>query len=177
MPKLLILSRNQDEYVKLLDSANLPDLEIVTDPKECEIVLGEPKKIRDALPNLTQLKWVQSEYAGVERLIDPTLRSDYTLTNARGVFGASMSEFVFGYILFFKKRIRPRVLAQRARRWDNEDGGTLRSKTIGLLGVGSIGTHLAGTAKHFGMKVRGFTNSSEDCKEVDEYFHPVDPDS
>jgi lactate dehydrogenase-like 2-hydroxyacid dehydrogenase len=49
--------------------------------------------------------------------------------------------------------------------------GTLRGKTLGLLGVGSIGAHLASTAKHFGLHVRGFTRSSEDCADVDTYFH------
>jgi len=174
MSKLLILSYNTDEYIELLKKTNLPDLEIVTDPAECDIVLGEPKKIRDALPLLTHLKWAQSIYAGVEPLVDPTQRRDYILTNARGVFGDSMSEFVFGYLLFFKKRIRARVLAQRAKKWDDEDGGILRGKTIGLLGVGSIGAHLAATAKHFKMNVRGFTRSSEDCKEVDNYYHGED---
>jgi len=174
MSKLLILSYNTDEYIELLEKADLPDLEIVSDPAECDIVLGEPKKIRDALPLLTHLKWAQSIYAGVEPLVDPTQRRDYILTNARGVFGDSMSEFVFGYLLFFKKRIRARVLAQRAKKWDDEDGGILRGKTIGLLGVGSIGAHLAATAKHFKMNVRGFTRSSEDCKEVDNYYHGED---
>jgi phosphoglycerate dehydrogenase-like enzyme len=63
-----------------------------------------------------------------------------------------MSEYVFGYMLFFKKRIRPRILAQRAKHWDDEDGGVLRGKTLGLIGVGSIGAHVA-TAKHFRMNV------------------------
>ena len=31
--------------------------------------------------------------------------------------------------------------------------------------------HLAQTAKHFGMTVRGYTRSSESCPEVDGYFH------
>lgn len=174
MPKLIILTRDTNQYTQLIQNADLPDLEIVDDPSHCDIVLGEPKKIRETLPFLTHLKWAQSIYAGVEPLVHPAQRRDYILTNARGVFGEAMSEFVFGYLLFFKKRIRANVLAQRAKQWDHFDGGILRDKTIGLLGVGSIGSHLAGTAKHFGMKVKGFTRSSEDCNEVDEYFH--DPD-
>jgi len=175
MPKLLILTDETNKYAQLIQDADLRDLEIVHDPSQCDIVLGEPRKIRDAFPLLTHLKWAQSIYAGVEPLVDPAQRRDYILTNARGVFGSSMSEFVFGYLLFFKKRIRARVLAQRAKKWDHFDGGILRDKTIGLLGVGSIGAHIAGTAKHFGMKVRGFTQSSENCKDVDEYFHPQSP--
>jgi phosphoglycerate dehydrogenase-like enzyme len=67
-----------------------------------------------------------------------------------------------------------RIRSQGAKEWNQEDGGVLRGKTIGLLGVGSIGSHLAMTAKHFGMKVRGFTQSSEACKDVNEYFHGSD---
>ncbi|HKI52868.1 MAG TPA: D-2-hydroxyacid dehydrogenase [Anaerolineales bacterium] len=175
MSKLLILTNDSIEYLDLLQKANLPDLEIFTKfNPECDIVFGNTKEIKDALPNLPHLKWVQTTSAGVERLMDSSLRRDYTLTNARDVFGASMSEFVFGYLLFFKKRIRPRVLAQRAKQWDDFDDGILRGKTIGLLGVGSIGAHLAMTAKYFGMKVSGFTQSSESCKEVDQYYHNPD---
>jgi phosphoglycerate dehydrogenase-like enzyme len=47
----------------------------------------------------------------------------------------------------------------------------LRGKTIGLLGVGSIGAYLAGTAKHFGMRVRGYTRKSETSTHVDRYYH------
>jgi phosphoglycerate dehydrogenase-like enzyme len=50
----------------------------------------------------------------------------------------------------------------------------LGNKTIGLLGVGSIGAHLASTAKHFGMSVRGFTQESESCADVDVYYHHPD---
>ena len=174
MPKLLIFSYNKDEYINRLQQADLPDLEIITDPAECDIVLGEPGKIRDTLPLLPKLKWAQSIYAGVEPLVDPAQRRDYVLTNARGVFGELMSEFVFGYLLFHEKKMLDRIRSQQAKQWDRAETGWLRGKTMGLLGVGSIGAHLAGTAKHFGMSVRGFTLASEDCNDVHAYFH--DPD-
>jgi phosphoglycerate dehydrogenase-like enzyme len=171
MPKLLILSRDENEYRNLIGSAQLPDLEISNGPRECDIVLGEPKLIRDALPLLTTLKWVQSIYAGVEPLVDPAQPRDYILTNARGVFGELMSEYVFGYLLFHEKKILERIRTQQAKQWQRPESGMLRGKTIGLLGVGSIGAHVAGTAKHFGMRVRGFTRESEESTQVDQYFH------
>ena len=172
MHKLLILSYSEEEYVNLIKDANLPDLEIVTDPSLCDIVIGEPKRIRDELPRLTHLKWAQSVYAGVEPLVDPAQRRGYILTNARGVFGELMSEYVFGYMLAHEKGFFKRFQAQQATQWDRFESGLLRNKTIGLLGVGSIGAHMAGTAKHFRMKVKGFTQSSEDCPNVDLYYHP-----
>ena len=171
MSKLLILSRDVNEYQRLIESAGLPNLKLTGDPKGTDIVLGEPKLIRDALPLLSTLKWVQSIYAGVEPLVDPAQRRDYILTNARGVFGELMSEYVFGYLLFQEKKILERIKTQQSMQWQRPESGVLRGKTIGLLGVGSIGAHLAGTAKHFGMKVRGFTRESETSTEVDKYYH------
>lgn len=170
--RLLILSGDGDQYRELVLKAQLPELEIVTDPVAgVDILMGEPGRIRPVLASLSDLKWVQSIWAGVEPLLDPSLRRDYVLTNARGVFGGLMSEYVIGYLLNHERRIFQRQAAQAQKRWDDTDTGTLRGKTVGLLGVGSIGAEVARTAKFFGMSVRGYTFSSEDCPHVDRYYH------
>jgi len=64
--------------------------------------------------------------------------------------------------------------AQKAGTWDPAPPGMLRGKQIGLLGVGSIGAALAATARHFRMRVKGYTRASEDSPDVDEYFHGGD---
>jgi len=172
MPKLRILSKHESEYHRLIEAANLRDLEILPTPGlDADILFGEPDLIRASLASFSNLKWVQSNWAGVEPLLDSALPHDYILTNARGVFGPLMSEFVFGYLLLHERKILQRLAAQKEHRWDATLTGTLRGKTIGLLGVGSIGTELAHTAKFFGMTVLGFTRSSESCPNVDEYFH------
>jgi len=180
MVRLLILSKLADEYRCLIEAASLPEIEItatnnVADAKsagaDCEVVFGEPSLIREVLPALKNLRWVQATWAGVEPLLDPTLRRDYLLTNARGVFGGLMSEYVFGYLLAYERRIFERQQAQREHRWDGRVTGVVRGKTIGLLGVGSIGSHLARTAKDFGMTVCGYTRASETCTDVDVYYH------
>ena len=60
------------------------------------------------------------------------------------------------------------------KQWEDSDTGTLRGKTIGLLGVGSIGAEVALTAKFFGMNVRGYTRDSEISAHVYSYFHGED---
>ena len=170
MHRLLILSRHADAYRRLIDAERLPDLEIVPSD-DCDVALGEPSLIAPAIGRLSSITWVQSTWAGVEPLLDPALRRDYVLTNARGVFGGLMSEYVFGYLLAHERMIFRKHAAQRERRWDAAPPGTLKGKQIGLLGVGSIGAALARTAKHFGMRVKGYTRSSEGCADVDEYFH------
>ena len=175
MPKLLILTQDSEEYLGRVRQAGLPNLEVFTEfNPECDIVFGDTGRIKEALLNLPNLKWVQTTSAGIERLLDKSLRRDYTLTNARDVFGESMSEYVFGYLLFHEKKILERIRNQQLKQWNRQESGLLRGKTVGLLGVGSIGAHLAYTAKHFGMSVRGFTQESESCADVDVYYHPPD---
>jgi phosphoglycerate dehydrogenase-like enzyme len=172
MPKLLILTQDSKEYLERIRQAELPGLEIFTNfNPECDIVFGDTGRIKEALPKLPNLTWVQTTSAGIERLMDKSLRSDYILTNAKDVFGESMSEYVFGYLLFHEKKILERIRAQQSKHWQRQESGLLRDKTIGLLGVGSIGAHLASTAKHFAMNVRGFTRESESCEDVDVYYH------
>ena len=172
MSKLLILSKNEKQYLALLGTAGLPELEVVTTPAaDCDITFGEPDKIREALPHLSSLRWAQATWAGVEPLLDPSLRRDYILTNARRVFGPWMSEYVFAYLLLHERRVLQRLENQHRHLWDRTITGTLRGRTLGLLGVGSIGAHLAGTARHFGMTVHGYTRASEACPEVDAWFH------
>jgi phosphoglycerate dehydrogenase-like enzyme len=183
MHKLLILSRHADAYLLLIQAANLPGLNIraTSDTEEalasgtdCEIVLGEPSLVSKVILRIPGLRWVQSTWAGVEPLLDPLLRRDYVLTNARGVFGGLMSEFVFAYLLAHERRILQRHASQAAGQWDKTPPGTLRGKKIGLMGVGSIGACLARTAKHFGMTVSGYTRASETCADVDVYYHHKD---
>jgi phosphoglycerate dehydrogenase-like enzyme len=178
--RLLILSRRAAEYADLVAAARLPELEIVStsDPADAlhratgaDLALGEPALVRDVISSLPSLSWVQSTWAGVEPLLDRALRRDYILTNARGVFGGLMSEYVFAYLLAHERKLLDKYRAQIDGRWDPAPPGTLRGKTIGLLGVGTIGAALARTAKHFGMRVNGFTRHSEDCPDVDAYFH------
>jgi phosphoglycerate dehydrogenase-like enzyme len=180
MHMLLILSRHARDYHRLVDAAGLSELAVTStsDPADVaaaaatfDLAFGEPSLLRQVLPSLTSLQWAQATWAGVEPLLDPALRRDYILTNARGVFGSLMSEYVFAYLLAHERRLLDKHAAQAAGRWDPTPPGTLRGKQIGLLGVGTIGAALARTAKHFGMRVKGYTRASEDSADVDVYFH------
>jgi len=177
---LLILSRRARDYERLISAAALPDLVVTPagDPAdvlpraaEFDLALGEPSLLRQLLPSLTALRWLQATWAGVEPLLDPSLRRDYTLTNARGVFGGLMSEYVFAYLLAHERHLLDKYRAQLEGRWDAAPHGTLRGKQIGLLGVGTIGAAIARTAKHFRMRVKGYTRASEASPDVDEYVH------
>ena len=180
MPRLLILSRDHAVFQSLIAAANLPGLTIFAtqDPHEAikntadaEMVFGEPSLFSQVVNQMPRLRWCQCTWAGVEPLLHPGMRRDYLLTNVRHVYGPQMSEYVFGYLLAIERGILPRWQAQQRQLWDETLPGRLTGKLLGLLGVGSIGAHLASTARHFGMRVRGYTHHSEGCPDVEQYFH------
>lgn len=177
MAEVLVLSKHAGEYARLLQgqvrslfATQSPD-EALAEARTSAVILGEPSLVRVVLPHLPGLRWVQSTWAGVEPLLAEDLRRDYVLTNVRGVFGPQMAEYVFGYLLAHERQILARWQSQQAGQWDNTPPGALRGKTIGLLGVGSIGAHIARTARAFGLLVRGYTRQSEDCRAVHRYYH------
>ena len=178
--RLLILSTDSKVYKRLIEHAGLPKLSILAenDPKdaiargsECDLLFGEPSLLGQVVNHLPNLQWCQSSWAGVEPLLIPGIRKDYILTNARNVYGSMMSEYVFGYLLLIERQIIPRWQSQLNQIWEDKSSGALKGKVIGLLGVGTIGSHLAATAHHFGMRVHGYTRISEACRNVDHYFH------
>jgi phosphoglycerate dehydrogenase-like enzyme len=178
--QLLILSQDCITYKQLIEQERLPGLSILatSDQQDAaqigtdsDILFGEPALISQAINQLTNVQWIQSSWAGVEPLLTQGLRRDYILTNARNVYGALMSEFVFGYLLAIERRIVTRWEKQLKIEWDASPSGSLKGKRIGLMGVGTIGSHLAATARHFGMIVYGYTRQSEKCSMVDQYFH------
>jgi phosphoglycerate dehydrogenase-like enzyme len=180
MHRLLIVSRLAREYAEIVEAARLPELSLtaITEFSDdlpaanaFDLAFGDPARLAAAMPALTGVRWIQSTWAGVEPLLNPVLRRDYILTNARGVFGPQMSEYVFAYLLAHERKIFEKEASKAAGRWDTTPPTRLRGKQLGLLGVGTIGADLARTAKHFGMRVKGYTRASEDSTDVDHYFH------
>ncbi|OGO60090.1 MAG: hypothetical protein A2032_06335 [Chloroflexi bacterium RBG_19FT_COMBO_49_13] len=178
--QLLILSKDFEEYNQIISQAGLPGLSILATENpddgihigaECDLLFGEPSLVCRVINHLPNLTWVQTSWAGVEPLLAAGLHQDYILTNARNVYGPMMSEYVFGYLLMIERRILTRWQSQLNHKWDETPNGRLKGRRIGLLGVGTIGAHLASTAHHFGMRVHGYTRQSETCPDVDRYFH------
>lgn len=180
MSVLLIMSRHAREYQSHLQSENLPSLTSFAAQDihaaqpylpACDLLFGEPSLAAQVMGQMPSLRWIQATWAGVEPLLAACRERSITLTNVRGVYGPLMSEYVFGYLLAIERRILTRWQAQQNHIWDGSDPGSLRGKLLGLLGVGSIGAHLARTAQLFGMRLRGYTRCSEEAPEIEQYFH------
>ena len=67
--------------------------------------------------------------------------------------GNSTTELTFGLMLDVMRRISQGDQAMRRGEWPLMLGYVLKGKTLGILGLGKIGTEVAAIARAFGMKV------------------------
>lgn len=151
-------------YLRLLEQ--LPDTVdiIVGDSEEafanaprpdavfCGIGMGG--LVRSMWPCVSEAKWLHSFAAGLESILFPELvASPILMSNAKGVFGPSLGEFVIASALYFAKDLRRMVESQAAGKWDPFDVEELAGATLGIIGYGGIGREAAKRAKAMGMKV------------------------
>lgn len=97
--------------------------------------------------------WVQLPGTGIDK-VPAELFSGRIVTCARGASSVAISEFVLAAILAFEKRMPEVFLDEPPEHWNVTRLGGLDAKTLGLIGLGGIGTAIAARALPFGMTVR-----------------------
>lgn len=165
MNKVYLLTHSNDQYVQLLEGLELPGLEIVASKREANIVIAAPPLAAKHLNEFTSLEWLQSTYAGIEALMEPSLRQDYLLTNIKGIFGQFISEYVFGYCIQHYRHLNQYQDQQTDRVWKPYSYSSLTSKKMVILGTGSIGNYLAQTATAMGFTVAGVNRTGIPAKD------------
>lgn len=115
-----------------------------------------------ALPEVTvarilqvpTLRWVQTVTAGIDHVLR-SLPADHELviTNASGVFDVPIAEMVLTYILATAKRLPEFLAQQRAKRWQLLRLREVAGLTVGVVGLGSIGSEIAARCQGLGMRV------------------------
>ncbi|MCY4450214.1 MAG: D-2-hydroxyacid dehydrogenase [Chloroflexi bacterium] len=109
----------------------------------------------DLIAAMPLLRWVQVTRGGGASYITPSIRErSIRVTTCTGIHGASFSEFTFATILMLTKQLPQMMEAQRAHRWAADMGlGKLEGSTLGVVGLGTIGSAVAQKARAFGMRV------------------------
>lgn len=86
---------------------------------------------------------------------DACARLGIPWTNTPGMFGADVAEVALSYVLMLARQMHVVDRAVRAGTWLKLEGSTLVDKTIGVVGLGSIGLGVCQRAAAFGMTVIG----------------------
>ena len=137
-----------------------PDLESqLRELPDADAVISWPQ--REALPVAQRLRWVHCTSAGIERIrqIPELIEMDaVTLTNGRGAHAATIADHTFAFILAFTRNVRDIMEDQRAHRWEraarSQGARELSGSTLGILGLGKIGSEIARRAAGFGLQLR-----------------------
>jgi phosphoglycerate dehydrogenase-like enzyme len=171
---VLVIRKLGDKYLKQIDVISPDNINLIdasaffyTEPGEdsasrhkidallanADIVVGHwpPRDIVTRAPNL---KWFHTMLAGVDAPdYARMLEKGITVTNSTGIHGVQISELVFEKMLIHAKRAFFSFQMQQEKKWSRFVPGLLTGKTIGIVGLGSIGKEVARLGKAFGMKV------------------------
>ena len=131
---------------------------------EALMAYGAPPGLLPAMP---KLRWAQAMTAGVEQWLSlKDLPPNLALTCARGTHEESMPENIIGALLYVAKPFGVAVENQKVRKWVHAPAQPLTGKTLGILGVGAIGAHVARIAVTLGMRVIGTRRRPEPVANV-----------
>jgi phosphoglycerate dehydrogenase-like enzyme len=107
-------------------------------------------------PRAPRLRWIHSLTAGVEQwLAAPDVPAGAVLTCSRGVHRVQMPEHILAALFMISKQLPGIILDQQARRWRRRINEPLAGKTLGILGVGTIGAEVARKAAALELRVIG----------------------
>lgn len=157
------------------------DLRVARTPPEsremiesADIVLSAflPRSLLDAAENL---RLIQALSAGVDFYpLDAIRERDIVVTNAAGIHAEPIAEQVFGYLLMFERGIHRGMRQQSQHVWQRYEGGEVRGKTLGIVGVGEIGSRVASYGQSFGMTVVGTKRNTETAPDTVDEIYPAD---
>ena len=174
-------------YSALAEAVRAPVLEafpnrefrVLATPEELASEIGEVEILLALRPPshlwhlAKRLRLIQMTGAGVDALLPaPGLEERVQIANARGVHAGQMSEYALGMMLAFARRLPRAIAQQRERRWHIFGARRLEGKTLGVLGLGSIGAEVARKASLLGMRVIGTQRAPKPCS----YARVVGPD-
>jgi len=158
--KILFASRTEKPELWLpLLRQSLPEDDIVGVPDKSVDVALVANPPEDTFHKLGRPKLIQSMWMGVEKLLaDPTLPRGVPL--ARLVdpgMVAAMSETVLAHVLDWHRHLYHYRLQQRASTWQREEQRMASDRTVGLLGLGELGSDAARKLVALGFNVAGWS--------------------
>ena len=120
------------------------------------VVRSQTKVTADILNAGTKLRVVGRAGVGVDNVdVETATRRGVVVLNAPGGNTVSTAEHAFSLLLSVARKIPQADANVRDKKWDkkNFEGVELYNKTLGIIGMGRIGSELSRRAIAFGMRV------------------------
>jgi phosphoglycerate dehydrogenase-like enzyme len=120
----------------------------------------------ETLAALPLLRLIAVFGAGTDNIdLAAATRQGIAVANAPGANARSVAEHAFALLLAVARAVPAYDRDVRAGLWQHSYEGTeLEGKTLGLLGLGQIGGHVARIAAGFGMRVIAWSRSTDEAR-------------
>ena len=164
--QVVALEQHIDDADELVEA--LSDAEIVVAMRERTPF---PATILDRLPDLKLLVTTGMANASID--VAAARRNDVVVCGT-GSKGAPTAELSWGLILALLRSIPVEAAGMRAGGWQRTIGGDLEGATLGLVGLGRLGTRMATIGKAFGMEVLAWSQNLDPAAARDAGAEPVE---
>lgn len=149
------------EADKIRSAGKNVDLVIVSDRSQVKAKVADAEVIfgtvdRETLAAAEKLKWVQTWHAGVESLPRELMEHPCVLTNMQRVFAPVIAETAIALLLSLTRGLAQSSIPNfKQRKWARSETPLedLYGKTLGIVGLGGIGTESARRA-YYGFNMR-----------------------
>jgi D-3-phosphoglycerate dehydrogenase len=132
------------------------DLAVELKDADALVVRSATKVTREMIAAAPKLRVVARAGTGVDNVdVAAATARGIVVMNAPGANSLSVAELAMGLILSLARNIPAADAAMKASKWEKSKfaGAEIRSKTLGLVGLGRIGQEVAARAHAFEMKV------------------------
>lgn len=188
MLQTLVWMNEPDAYLRALKESGLADrlnLQVLRADQaptpeqlaqtEAMLAWGAPP---GTLAKMPKLRWIQALTVGIDNwLARADLREDIALTCARGSHRVAMPENILGALFHITKPYAQATIDQKEHRWVRHVSAPLAGRTLGILGLGTIGQELARKASALELRVIGTKRSSGSLSCVDRVYPPEELDT
>ncbi len=170
IPKVLVADSISQRGVEELAAGGLLEVVVQTGLPQADlislipdfaglVVRSQTKVTAAVLEAAKSLKVVGRAGVGVDNVdIDAATRHGVIVMNTPGGNTISTAEHAFSLLMSIARSIPQADASVKAGRWDRKkfEGVELYSKTLGVLGMGRIGSEIARRAMAFGMRVAAY---------------------
>jgi phosphoglycerate dehydrogenase-like enzyme len=150
------------QNVQMVVTDDLGQLKMIVPEAEVILYASLSRVLVQILPLAQRARWIHVLWTGVDGVLTPEmLKLPAILTNGRGVFSGPLADWVVAVMLFFAFDFGRVIRQQEQRVWEPFISSTLKGRTLGIVGYGSIGSAVAARARQFGMKIAALRRRPE----------------
>lgn len=159
------LARMKQQGFEVLYNPELKGEALVAEVKQsgAEALVVRSTKVTEAMLEGSRLALVIRAGSGYDTIdVEAATKQGIQVSNCPGKNATAVAELAWGLILALDRRIADNVLELRQKKWNKKEYSKARGlagRTLGLVGVGQIGTLMIARARAFEMRVVAWSRS------------------